>query len=375
MIHNNIILEDTTLRDGEQAPGIAFNKEMKIRIFDMLYEAGVRWFEVGIPAMGSEEISMMKELISRDLDAMLIAWNRGVMDDVKLSLDLGFKAVHIGLPASEIHIKNSLKKDYKWILKKAKDLVSYAKDRGAFVSISAEDIGRADLSYLQEYAAVVSEAGADRIRLSDTVGILSFDQYGEIVRKIKDVASADLQCHTHNDFGLATANTISGLMAGARYFHVTVNGIGERAGMPDILQVTSILKKIYNIDLGINFKKLIKVSDYVKHITNTDCFPWTPMIGKNIFSHESGIHVNGMINNKDTFEALSPDEFGKTTKYIIGKHSGRSTIDYYLRKEGYEPEKEELIKCLEMVRKCSIDNLGEVSVDELKDIYEIIHDR
>ncbi|MCE3199345.1 hypothetical protein K3T49_06910 [Paenibacillus sonchi] len=218
----------------------------------------------------------MKELLWRDTDAMLISWNRG--------------------------------------------------------SISAEDVGRAEISFLQEYAGIVAEAGADRLRLSDTIGILDFNKYADLVQQIKSVSEIDLQCHTHNDFGLAVANTIAGVMAGARYFHVTVNGLGERAGMPDIIH-------------------------------------WTPAIGDNVFAHESGIHVNGMLRDKDTFEALDPWEFGKQTRYVLGKHSGKATINYYLVNEGYKPTEDESRKCLERVRQLSIDNLGEVSVEELVKIY------
>jgi homocitrate synthase NifV len=243
------------------------------------------------------------------------------------------------------------------------------KDKDIFVSISAEDVGRTELSFLQEYAGVVSEAGADRLRLSDTIGILDFYQYQKIIQKIRDACSIDLQCHTHNDFGLAVANTLAGILAGARYFHVTVNGIGERAGMPDILQVVVILKKIYGIDLGLNLKKIVKVSGYLQKITNTIGYPWTPIIGQNVFSHESGIHVHGMINDRETFEAIDPKELGKTTKFVLGKHSGRTTIEYYLAREKIHFTKEDLSMCLKLVRERSIQNLGDVSVGELIELH------
>lgn len=369
MTRSNLVLEDTTLRDGEQAPGVVFNREKKLTIFKMLYEAGVRWFEAGIPVMGGDELSALEEILSVKGDAMLLAWNRGVKKDLDISFKAGFNAVHIGLPVSEIHLTSSLKKGRAWLIETAVNLVRYAKDKGAYVSISAEDVGRADISFLEEYAGEVTRAGADRLRLSDTVGVLDFDRYDEIIRRVKAVTDIDLQCHTHNDFGLATANTIAGIKAGAKFFHVTVNGIGERAGMPDILQITTLLQKMYDIDLGIDLKKLIDVSYYVSKITGTGCFPWTPIIGENIFSHESGIHVNGMLNNKACFEPFSPSEFGRTSRLVIGKHSGTSTLNYYLEKEGFKPDKKDLIKCLEVVRRKSVEKEGELSVGELVDIY------
>lgn len=364
-----IILEDTTLRDGEQAPGFAFTKDMKIKVYKKLYDAGIRWFEVGIPVMGGEEVEALKELLEMNSDAQLVAWNRGVINDLKTSLDMGFKAVHIGLPSSDIHIKNSIQKKSDWVLQRAREVVEYVKDRGAYVSISAEDVGRAEISFLQEYAGVVEEAGADRLRLSDTVGILNFEQYGNIIKKLKETSNIDLQCHTHNDFGLALANTLQGLQNGAKFFHATVNGIGERAGMPDIIQAVAVLKKVYGYDLGVDMKKLVKASEYVRKITNTECFPWNPVIGDNVFAHESGIHVNGMLHNKDTFEVLQPEELGKDRKYILGKHSGRVTIEYFLKEMGLEMTSEELDECLVLVRQCAIDNLGQVSKDELKEMY------
>lgn len=371
-----IIIEDTTLRDGEQAPGFAFTKDMKIKVYKLLYDAGVRWFEVGIPVMGGEEEEALKEILTMKQDAVLVAWNRGVLEDVKKSLDLGYEAVHIGLPSSKIHISNSINKKSDWVLQRAKEVVEYAKDRGAFVSISAEDVGRAEIPFLQEYAGVVADAGADRLRLSDTVGILDFEQYGYIVGKVKEAADIDLQCHTHNDFGLALANTIQGLSAGATYFHATVNGIGERAGMPDIIQAAAIFKKIYHYDLGLNLEKLQKASEYVRKITNTSCFPWNPVIGSNVFAHESGIHVNGMIKNSNTFEVLQPEELGRERKYVLGKHSGRATIEYFLKQLNLEMTADELTICLEKVRQKSIDNLGEVTMTELKEMYtEIKNDQ
>ncbi len=251
-MRNDIILEDTTLRDGEQAPGIAFSKTTKLAIHDYLVSIGVRWIEVGIPAMGGEELDTLKAMIARGSDATLVAWNRGIKEEISHSLDIGFKAIHVGLPTSEMHLKESIGQSRKWLIQRATDLIKYAKDRGAFVSISAEDVGRTEIPFLQEYAYAITEAGADRLRLSDTIGILTPEGYAKRVRSVTEVCSVDIQCHTHNDFGLAVANTLAGLQAGARYFHVTVNAMGERAGMPDFAQTVLALKYLYNRDLGIN---------------------------------------------------------------------------------------------------------------------------
>ena len=369
-IRNDLILEDTTLRDGEQSPGIAFSKEQKIAIHDLLVAAGVRWLEIGIPVMGGSELEAVKAMLARGSKATLVGWNRGVRTDVELSLSLGFKAVHIGLPTSNLHLEHSINKSREWLLQGASDLIKLAKDRGAFVSISAEDIGRTEISFLQEYAGHVAAAGADRLRLSDTIGMLAPHQYGERVRAVREAADIDLQCHAHNDFGLGVANTLAGLEAGARYFHVTVNGMGERAGMADIAQVTFSLKYHYGIDLGLDGPTLKVLSEYVAKATGHRPLPWHPIIGHNVFAHESGIHVNGVLKNAHTFEPIAPEEAGGTRRIVLGKHSGRATVRHHLEAKGVmTASDDELQQCLEIARERAVNNGGEVSMDETLEIY------
>ncbi|MGB7922673.1 MAG: hypothetical protein WCF57_05455 [Pyrinomonadaceae bacterium] len=370
MLRDDIILEDTTLRDGEQSPGVAFSKATKLKIHDWLIEAGVRWIEVGIPIMGGEELETMKALLDRGSPAKLVAWNRGAKDDIKLSLDIGFKAVHIGLPTSKLHLKASINKDRAWLLAQAADLIKYAKDRDAFVSISAEDVGRTEIPFLQEYAVCVEEAGADRLRVSDTIGMLTPEGYGERIRSIAESSAIDLQCHAHNDFGLGVANTLSGLQNGARYFHVTINGIGERAGMADLAQMVLALKLLYGCDVGIDTTRLKALSNLVAEATHCTPPPWQPIVGDNVFAHESGIHVNGMLRNERSFEPILPEEVGGVRRYVLGKHSGRVNVRQVLVAEGVEPEEEHVQRCLDLVRNQAISQSGPVSTEQLKRIYQ-----
>lgn len=371
MIRADVILEDTTLRDGEQSPGVAFNKRIKIDIFDLLVEAGVTWVEAGIPVMGGEELDTMRAIAERcPRNVKAVAWNRGVRADVAQSLDLGFKAVHMGLPTSELHLKDSIHRDRKWLLSQVADLIKYAKDRGAYVSVSAEDVARTDVPFLQEYAGWVSEAGADRLRMSDTIGILGPAQYGERIAAVRSAAPIDLMCHAHNDMGLATANTLAGLEAGARHFHVTINGIGERAGMSDIAQMVFALKIIHGIDLGIKGSVLKTLSNLVASATRAPVPPWHPIVGGNVFTHESGIHVNGMLKNSKAFEPISPEEVGERRRYVLGKHSGRANVRHALEQEGVEPREEHVQGCLDLVRAASIARGGAVSSSELLTMYK-----
>lgn len=365
MIRSDIILEDTTLRDGEQAPGVAFSAETKAAVLDALIGAGVRWVEVGIPAMGGSEVEFLKGAVHRQDEATLVVWNRGVKQDVEFSLDLGYKAVHIGLPASKVHLEQSVGKSREWLLERATELVHLVKDRGAFVSISAEDIARTEPEFLVEYASAVAAAGADRLRLSDTIGILTPEQYAERVAAVAAEVSIDLQCHAHNDFGLGFANTLAGLAAGARYFHVTVNGVGERAGMTDLAQAAVTLQDLYHIDLGIDTTKLCELSRLVAQASNSGGVPWQPIVGDNVFAHESGIHVNAMLQDTSTFEPFPPERVGGQRRYVLGKHSGRALIEAVLSENGRAFDDEKLARCLAWVRDAAIERRGPVQPEEL----------
>ena len=375
-MNNNLILEDTTLRDGEQAPGIALSKDKKLRILSALVDAGVRWIEVGIPVMGGEELEYIKSSRQFADRARLVAWNRGVRDDVEFSLDLGFDTIHIGLPTSDAHLSASVSKTRGWVMQKAADLIKLAKDRGAFVSVSSEDVGRTDPSFLQDYAGLVAESGADRLRLSDTIGCLSPAQYAEKVRLVTDTRGIDVQCHCHNDFGLATANTLAGIAAGARYFHVCVNGMGERAGMPDLAQMVMALKFFHDTDVGIDTTKLTDLSALVSEATGFDMEPWKPVVGSNVFAHESGIHSKGMLRDEKTFEPVSPNDVGGERRIVIGKHTGRSAIQHVMKTCGIEADSELLQSCLERIREAAMRRNGEIKPAQLVAIYrELESDR
>lgn len=369
-MRDDIILEDTTLRDGEQTPGVAFSPATKRRILDMLIDVGVRWIEIGIPAMGGQELEFIRSCADRQDEANLVVWHRGVREDVTRSLDMGFRAVHIGLPTSRVHLEASVRKDRTWLLETARSLIGHCKDRGAFVSISAEDLARTETGFLQEYAGVVQEAGADRLRLSDTIGVLTPEQYGAKVAAVHESCSIDLQCHAHNDFGLGTANALAGLRAGARYFHVTVNGIGERAGMADMAQAVVALKLLYDRDLGIDLSRLREVSALVAEASGQPVVPWQPIVGDNVFAHESGIHVNGMLRDTSSFEPFPPELVGGQRRYVLGKHSGRALLNWVLRSRGIETREDLLAGCLAVLRDRAIERGGSITPEDLIAIYE-----
>ncbi|MEX0447070.1 hypothetical protein [Xenorhabdus sp. SGI246] len=376
-INHNIILEDTTLRDGEQAPGVAFTGEEKLAILDALISSGVQWIEAGINAMGGSESRTLRMMLERveDSDIHLIGWNRGVKEDISASLDLGFNHIHIGLPTSAIHLDDSLAKSRSWLVSQACQLVDYAKQRGAFVSISAEDVGRSELDFVIEYAAAVKEAGADRLRLSDTVGILTPQQYSHIIEQLIHKVDIDTQCHAHNDFGYGVANTIAGLCAGARYFHTTINGIGERAGMPDMAQTVMTLLVHYGVDLGINTTHLKVLAQKIASASGVKIYPWQPIIGCNVFAHESGIHANGTLKNGSTFEPIDPKMVNGERRIVIGKHSGKASLKYALDYQGHSWDEKRLGELLALVREVATLKKGDLSYQAVCLLYDSLMQR
>lgn len=376
MIRKDIILEDTTLRDGEQMPGVAFSKDTKLALHDLLVEAGIRWIDIGSPAMGGDELDFLKALLARGSDATLVAWNRGVRKDVETSIDMGFKAIHMGFPASDVLLSESVRKDRQWLITQVKDLVSFAKDKGVFVSISAGDSARIETEFLQEFALIAYEAGADRLRISDTTGAMTPETYFQKIAGITEVCGIDLQCHAHNDFGFALANTIAGLRAGARYFHVTVNGIGERGGFTDMAQTAIALKYLYERDVGIVGTKLPELCQAISEATGHPIPPHQPIVGENAFTHESGIHVNAMLRNPKTYEPVfSPEDVGGKRKYVLGKHSGRILLQHILNSKGIDVDKDELWECLNEVRALAVRQKGGVSEQQLLEIYRRLTSR
>ncbi len=350
MFPHGIVIEDTTLRDGEQAPGVVFSVDEKVQIAQRLEEVGVSMFEVGIPTMGGDEVEAIKRIKALGLKAKLVGWNRGKKEDLEASFALGLDYVHIGLPASKNLLENGLGRSRDWLLNTMGEMVMWAKQRATFVSLSAEDVCRAEPDFLVAYARAAREAGADRLRMSDTVGLATPEKYAGLVARVTKEAGIAVMVHAHNDFGLGVANTLAGLAAGARYCHVTVNGIGERAGMPPLEELAMALKHLYGHDVGWNMKRIPALSDAVSRACGVPLHPWKPIVGANVFAHESGIHVAGMMKSATTFEPISPDELGATRRLVIGKHSGSHGIEAVLKERGREVSSERAQRLLPLVR-------------------------
>ncbi|MBI4318296.1 MAG: homocitrate synthase [Chloroflexi bacterium] len=329
-------IDDTTLRDGEQTAGVVFANAEKVQIAKLLSEIGVHQIEAGIPAMGGDEKEAIKAIVDLALPASILAWNRAVVSDIQASLDCGVDTIAISISASDIHIQTKLQRDRQWVLESIKESVDFAKQHNLYVSVNAEDASRADPRFLAEFARTAKECGADRVRYCDTLGILDpFETYNRIRDLIQD-AAIEIEMHTHNDLGMATANAIAGLHAGATFVNVTVNGLGERAGNAALEEVVMALKHIEGIEVGVDTGRFRELSEYVARASGRPLPTWKPIVGSNLFVYESEGRASGALLDPSSYEVFSPQAVGLARKFIIGKHSGPKSIKNKLRQYGLQ---------------------------------------
>ncbi len=337
-----IIIDDTTLRDGEQTAGVSFSRKEKIAIARMLDAMGVHELECGIPAMGEDERGSIRGLVELGLNARLITWNRALVGDIRASIDCGITAVDISLSVSDIMIRNKLGKTRDWVREQLKQALGFAKENGLYVSVGGEDASRADLTFLAELMELAVTMGADRFRFCDTLGILDPFTMFEKVRALRGaVPSLPIEVHTHNDLGMATANAIAGIKAGARFVNTTVNGLGERAGNAALEEVVMALKVACGIDPGIDTHRFREISRFVGRASHRPVPAWKAVVGERAFAHESGIHADGVIKNPKNYEGFAPQEVGLTRQLVVGKHSGTSGLIERYRAVGISLNKAE----------------------------------
>jgi len=353
---------DTTLRDGEQTPGVSLTPENKLRIAQRLDELGVDVIEAGFAAVSEGELEAVKLIADAGLRAEICSASRGVRGDIDAVAKAGADSIHLIIPVSDLHIKAKLRKTREQVLEITRSMVKYAKDCGLVVELSAEDATRADFEYLKKVFSTGIEAGADRVVACDTVGVLtperSFEFYGNL-RKALDVPVVSVHCH--NDFGMAVANTIAGLRAGANQFHATINGLGERAGNASLEEIVVSLMALYKLKLDIKTEKLYGISQFVQRLTGVYVQPNKAIVGENAFTHESGIHTQGMLADTSTYEAIAPELVGGTRRLASGKHSGSAGINATLRDMGLTPNEEQLAEIFERVK--SVGDKGKLVTD------------
>jgi len=351
----NLYIVDTTLRDGEQTAGVVFANNEKIYIAKLLDEIGVDQIEAGIPVMGGDEAEAITAIAKLGLKASIMGWNRANIKDIQSSINCGVDAVAISISTSDIHIKYKLQSSREKVLESMVKATEYAKSHGLYISVNAEDASRSDEEFLVQFATAAKQAGANRLRYCDTIGTLDPIRAFNNIQSLRQKVDIDIEMHTHDDFGMATANAMAGMQAGARFMGVTVNGLGERAGNAALEEVVMALKYVFqNKNIPYNTSKLKEACEYVSRASGRIVPIWKSIVGSNMFAHESGIHVDGAIKNPLTYEVFKPEEIGLERQIIIGKHSGSASILKKFREFGIELDDAATAHILAEVRALSV---------------------
>jgi 2-isopropylmalate synthase len=344
---------DTTLRDGEQTPGVALSPEKKLTIAKKLDELGVDTIEAGFPIISEGEQQAIKLITKANLRAEICGLARTSKKDIDAAIDCGLNYIHTFIATSDIHLQYKLKMTREQALEKAIEAVEYGKSHGLQVEFSAEDATRTDREFLKHVFSQVANAKADRIDIPDTVGYSTPQYIAEITKDAIAASKLPISVHCHNDFGLAVANAISGIQAGAQCAHVTINGIGERAGnasLEEFVMALQCLQFGQKWETGINTKMLYETSKFVSNLVGIVVQPNKAIVGENAFGHESGIHTHGILSNPLTYEPISPDLVGRTRWLQVGKHAGIHGISAMLDEYGIKPNENQLRHILEKVK-------------------------
>lgn len=364
-----IVVNDSTLRDGEQAPGVAFHCDEKVAIARQLEAAGVDEIEAGIPAIGGEEIETLRAVNASLTRARAIAWCRMTRADVDAAVPTGLPHVNLSVPVSDRQIRAKLDGDRSAVLRRVHDVVRYALDRGFDVSVGGEDASRAELDFVCKVVVAAEEAGARRFRFADTLGMLDpFTTYA-IFRRLCAETDLELEFHGHDDLGMATANTLAAVRGGATHVSVCVLGLGERAGNAALEEVVAALTEIERVRTAVDPTLLGELAELVARASGRPIPDGKAIVGRRAFAHESGIHVAGLLKDRQTYEALLPERFGKSRQIVIGKHSGKAAVAHALGQIGVVADERRLAFVLERVRQHAGRTKSAVGDGELLQFY------
>lgn len=369
----NIKFLDTTLRDGEQTPGVALTLEEKLWIARKLDTLRVDIIEAGSAITSEGERKAIRAISNEGLDAEICSYCRIVKQDIDYAIDCSVDSIHLVVPVSDLHINIKLKKDRETVRNMAINCVEYAKDHGLIVELSGEDASRADIDFLKSIYSSGIDAKADRLCFCDTVGLLVPEKATEIFNDLTSTIKTPISIHCHDDFGLAVSNSVAALNAGAKQVHATINGIGERAGNASLEEIVMILEWLYKYDTKIQRNELYKTSRLVHRLTGLPIAPNKSLVGGNAFTHEAGIHVHGLLTSTSTYEPMSPDIIGRERKIVLGKHAGKSSIILALKELDFDVNEVQLHEILDRVKELG-DSGKRVTDADLQSIAEAVLD-
>ena len=347
---DNINIYDTTLRDGEQTPGVFFSIDEKIEIAHKLDELGIPQIEAGFPRVSENEKEAVKRIANEGLDASIICLTRTKKEDINAALDADVDGIITFMGLSDLHLKVKMKKSREEVNQICMNAVDYAKDHGLYVAFSAEDATRTELPKLIDIYKQAEEHHADRIHIADTTGSINPFAMRYLVKNIREAIDIEIALHCHNDFGMAVANSIAGLMEGATSISTTVNGIGERAGNASLEELIMNLKLLYNKDLGFNTDVIHELSQLVSKYSEIPIPDSKAIVGNNVFRHESGIHVDAILQDPLSYEPYLPEMIGTKRQIVLGKHSGKAAVAEKLNTLNIEVDNGKLLEIVNLVK-------------------------
>jgi 2-isopropylmalate synthase len=347
---DKIRIFDTTLRDGDQTPGVFLTPEEKATIARQLDRLGVDAIEAGCPITSAGELESVRLIVNEGLKAEIFGLARVVKDDVDAVINSGLKFVHLFIATSDLHLKYKLKMTREEAMEQSLEMIDYAKSHGLSVEFSAEDATRTDIDYLKIFYKAISDAGVIRINIPDTVGIMIPSKMVQLVKDVKSVVKVPVSVHCHNDFGAAVANSLAGVEAGATQIHVTVNGLGERAGNAALEEVVTSLHLLYGKRTDIKTDLIYQTSQLVSKLARISVQPNKAIVGENAFTHVSGIHTHGVVSMPLTYEPIPPELVGRRRRIALGKHAGRHGTRAELEEMGLNPTEEQVKEIVSRVR-------------------------
>jgi isopropylmalate/homocitrate/citramalate synthase len=360
---------DTTLRDGEQTIGVTFDPDEKVMIAELLDDIGVQRIEVGMPVVSRQDREAASRIVNRNFNAEPWGFARCIKSDIDACLDVGLRAIVVEIPTSSFKMKaNNFTEES--VKEKLLRSLQYAKQQGLYTAFFAVDATRSSLEFLQEmYMLAVTEGRADEVVLVDTLGVATPETMFFLTKKLKQRVQVPVMTHCHNDFGLATACSLASAKGGAEYIHVTINGLGEKTGNTDIAEA-ALAAKLYGIDTHIDLKKLRPLAKRLQEISQIQLSPLKPVVGQNVFKRESGVAVAQLVKHPPAVEGYAPEVVGAKREILLGKKSGKASIEWMLQNINVKVSDEQVEEILASVKNYGMQKRGIIETSEFRDIVE-----